>query len=433
MLDSVTESDNATRSQGTCIRPSDDKVNAVTTPQKPPSSGGIEQLRARYVAPASAAATPPQVSPPQEAPVPEPYDPNAQRNADPYGVHQRQTPSQWAGAPQQVMPSAEESADVQFHPVTPSYSSFDNDDYSRDDDYRVNSKRDRPQMGLRAFLANRLHVPVGKGKAELEYDALIARINRSLLAPKVIGVLGGKGGVGKTSTVMALASTLSEHRSKPVVAITLDYNDTLSLRTKAVSSPARGNLSLLDFSIDRSIRTPNDVASCMKVNKHRLSVLGTGINALRHEVLTPEQYLNALDILKRNYELIVVDFGNAPNTDTFWTSLESLDAMVLVTSTENDSLQGTKRVEDVARDAGLLDLMDKQTTILVNHRTPADPKVDLDHFVGRMHAVKDREVLGIPWDDHISESGPVDLDLLAGPTRYQYVRAAALVVTSLPN
>ncbi len=405
----------------------------MTTPQKPPSSGGIEHLRARYVAPGSAPVAP-QAAPPQEPVAPEPYDPNAARNADPYGVHQRQVPSQWSGAPQQAMPSPEERADVQFHPVTPSYQSFDNDDdYSRDDDYRVNSKRDRPQMGVRAFLANRLHVPVGKGKAELEYDTLIARINRSLLAPKVIGVLGGKGGVGKTTTAMVLASTLSEHRSKPVCAVTLDYNDTLSLRTKAVSTPARGNMSLLDFATDQSIRTPNDVASCMKVNKHRLSVLGTGINALRHEVLTPEQYLNALDILKRNYELIVVDFGNAPNTETFWTALGSLDSMVLVTSTENDSLQGTKRVEDVARDAGLLELMDKQTTILVNHRTPADPKVDLDHFVGRMHAVKDREVLGIPWDDHISESGPVDLDLLAGPTRYQYVRAAALVVTSLPN
>lgn len=364
-----------------------------------------------------------------------PVDPHAHVNADPYGVHQRSVPSQWDGAqsvPAQQMPAVHE--DVQFHPVNPNYATHDSDDgYSRDDDYRVNAKRDRPQMGFRAFVANRLHIPVGKGKAELEYDALLSRINRSLLAPKVIGVLGGKGGVGKTSTVMALASTLAEHRSKPVCAITLDYNDTLSLRTKAVSSPARGNMSLLDFATDQSIRTPNDVASSMKVNKHRLSVLGTGINAMRHEVLTPEQYTQGLDILKRNYEIIVVDFGNSPNTETFWTALESLDAMVLVTSTENDSLQGTKRVEEVARDAGLLDLMDKQTTILVNHRTPADPKVDLDQFVGRMHAVKDREVLGVPWDDHISESGPMDLDLLSGPARYQYVFAAALVVSSLPN
>ena len=205
--------------------------------------------------------------------------------------------------------------------MTPSYSRTDSDDFTRDDDYRVNTKRDRPQMGVRAVLANKFGIPVGKGKAELEYDHLITRINRGLRNPKVIGVLGGKGGVGKTTSAMVLASTLAQHRSKPVVAVTLDYNDTLALRTKAVADAPRGNLSILDFATDATIRTPNDVAGCMRNNKHRLSVLGTGLSALKHEVLTPEQFLRGLDILKRNYELIVVDFGNAPNTETYWTCL----------------------------------------------------------------------------------------------------------------
>jgi len=354
-------------------------------------------------------------------------------NADPYGLDARSTPAQWRDTPQETHAVGDTSSiDTEFAPVTGGYVHESTDDYSREDDYRVNTKRDLPQQGFRSVLANKFGIPIGKGKAELEYDHLVTRINRGLRNPKVIGVLGGKGGVGKTTSAMVLASTLAVHRSKPVVAVTLDYNDTLALRTKAVADAPRGNLSILDFATDQTIRTPNDVAGCMRNNKHRLSVLGTGISALRHEILTPEQYLYALQTLKSNYELIIVDFGNTPNTEAYWTALSSLDAMVLVTSTENDSLQGSRRVEEIARDAGLLELMDQRTTVLVNHRSSAEPKVNLDTFVNRMHSVKAREVLDIPWDDHLSESGPVDLDLLSKPTRYQYVRAAALVVSSLP-
>lgn len=408
--------------RGRAYRPFDAKVNAVTTPQNPAPRGS--SLRDRYAArPAPAPAPAPEVV---EEPIPA-------VSSDPYGLDARSVPAQWRDSPQESRYVNDTSTvETEFAPVTSGYSTDSHDDYSREDDYRVNIKRDRPQMGVRAVLANKFGIPVGKGKAELEYDHLIARINRGLRNPKVIGVLGGKGGVGKTTSVMALASTLSQHRSKPVVAITLDYNDTLSLRTKAVADAPRGNLSVLDFATDKTIRTPNDVAGCMRNNKHRLSVLGTGLSPMRHEILTPEQYLRALHILKSNYELIIVDFGNTPNTETYWTALESLDSMVLVTSTENDSLQGSRRVEDIAREAGLLELMDQRTTVLVNHRSSADPKVNLETFVNRMHSVKAREVLDIPWDDHLSESGPVDLDLLSKPTRYQYVRAAALVVSSLP-
>lgn len=413
-----------TQRVGTCRNYFDDKVNTVTTPQNPSNRGSSlrDRYAARPVAPVS----------PQTAPeVVE--DPHAAVNADPYGLDARRTPEQWRDIPQEARSVGDTSnIDTEFEPVANVHGRDDSDDYARDDDYRVNTKRDRPQVGFRSVLANKLGVPIGKGKAELEYDHFIARINRGLRNPKVIGVLGGKGGVGKTTSAMVLASTLAQHRSKPVVTITLDYNNTLALRTKAVADAPRGNISLLDFATDQTIRTPNDVAGCMRSNKHRLSVLGTGLSALRHEILTPEQFTRGLSILKSNYELILVDFGNSPNTETYWTALAALDSMVLVTSTENDSLQGARSVEGIARDAGLLELMDQRTTVLVNHRSSADPKVNLETFVNRQHSVKAREVLDIPWDDHLSESGPVDLDLLSKPTRYQYVRAAALVVSSLP-
>lgn len=427
----------------------------MTTPQTPsqPSEGSnLEHLRNRYASGSIGAQVPQahQASAPAapnhadvaaanaNLPHDDQVDPFADMDDEIQFDHgSYNTPAEWRDTPAETRrddgPLFDTHTPSAPAPPRRAQSYGEGDDYfSGSDDYRVGAKKDSPKQGFRAFLANTLRVPVGKGKAELEYDNLITLINRSLLTPKVIGVIGGKGGVGKTTTVMALASTLASIRSKPVVAITLDYNGTLALRTKEVAAPARGDVSLLNFATDPTIRTPNDIAGCMKNNKHRLSVLGTGLNPVTHDNLTSVQFTHALKMLKSQFELVIIDFGNTPNSDAYWTALKSLDLMVLVTSTENDSMQGTRLVEGMAREAGLIDLLSRRTMEIVNHRSPADPKVDLDHFVGRVQSVDHREIIEIPWDNHFSESGPVDLDLLAKNTRYQFIRAAAIAVSNLP-
>lgn len=350
-------------------------------------------------------------------------------------------PTQWASTP--PPPKHVETPlfdDDQFSPSQPSrpvqrhtstdYGNSYSDEYSAADNFRVGVKRDIPQMGFRHFLADKLHIPVGKSKTEQEFDSYIAMINRSLLGQKLIGIMGGKGGVGKTSTTECIASILAMYRSHPVVAVTLDYNSTLNLRTKAIGKPARGDVSILEFATDKTIRTPNDIAGCMRNNKHRLSVLGTGLNPINHDQLTVEHFRRAIKMLKSQYELIFLDFGNIPNTEAFWEALKSLDLLIEVTSTENDSMQGINMVEGMAQEAGLHALLAEHSLTVVNYRSPATPKVDVNRFVSSIHG-KRREVVEVPWDSHLAESGPVDLDLLDKRTRDQYILAAAIAMNRL--
>jgi MinD-like ATPase involved in chromosome partitioning or flagellar assembly len=234
----------------------------------------------------------------------------------------------------------------------------------------------------------------------------------------VIGVIGGKGGVGKTTSAMVIASILAKYRAKPVCLITLDHNQTLALRTKTVTDSARGDMSLADFVSDPDIirvspERSSRVARYMKTNPQRLNVLGTGIDALHRQVLTAQDFNTALDILKGCYEIIVIDFG-PPNTESYWAALESLNALVMVTSAENDSMRGVAQVENYVRESGLTTLIDHGTIDLVCRR----------NGVTKKH----RDVLEIPYDEHLSESGPIALDLMNKNTVYQYTIAAKLVM-----
>lgn len=411
-------------------------------------------LRARYnLKPQSAAKTPPAapnipVGPEQSyVPVPNEWDDRPAvepRRAAPVDIHDaRADVPQQVRAPQVRPP---QSAPAHRAPQTPSVSghssgahsrvTYDDDiDYSSttrgESDYIVSARHEKPQQGVRKFLANTLHLPVRKSKAEIAWDGWVSDISRSVLEAKVIGVIGGKGGVGKTTSAMVLASVIAKYRAKPVCLITFDHNHTLALRTKTVTDAARGAQSLADFVSDPDIIRVSPeraarVARYMKSNPQRLNVLGTGVDALHRQVLTAKDYTTALEILKGVYEIVVVDFG-PPSTESYWAALESLNALVMVTSAENDSMRGVAQVETYVRESGLTNLIDHGTIDLVCRRNAAAPKVNLQTYVHNAHT-KHRDVLEIPYDEHLSESGPIDLDLMNKNTIYQYTVAAKLVM-----
>lgn len=306
------------------------------------------------------------------------------------------------------------------------------DDYGAEpDSFIAGAKQALPSTGWRRFAARTLHLPVGKSAKEVETDGWIATMRRPLLSSKLIGVIGGKGGVGKTSIGVAIASMLSVYRSKAVCIVTLDYNNTLGQRTRSRDGAARPGVNLHEFATDPGVETPQEVSGCMDANAHRLNVLGTGLNALKPNAMTPQQFNDALAKLKRNYELVFVDFGNSP-TDVYWQAIASLDEMILVSSTESDAMRTSRELEAQIREAGMSELVDQATVGVLNHRSSADPRADLTKYVGHRGALNRREVVEVPWDAHLSESGTVNLELLDKMTYRQVMLAAAAVMATLP-
>lgn len=289
-----------------------------------------------------------------------------------------------------------------------------------------NQRREGPQQGWRGAL-HRMHVPIGKGQSEIDFDLDIARINKIIRYPKVIGFASPKGGVGKTVSAMAIASTIAAHRQKgEVVAVDTDHNGSLARRVRGdqISSIKR-------FVEDVNLNSTNDVKAHMQSNHHRLSVLGSSREPLETP-LTADEYLDALQVLQAGHLFTIVDMDTSAATPAYETIMRSLDALVVVTATSLDSAEASQDMMDWIRARGLTELSTR-TVILINHQSPAKPHLDLDATVSHFRNTEEHEVREIHWDEHLAEAGPINLDLLNKATRRAFVNVAALLVDSLPS
>lgn len=299
-------------------------------------------------------------------------------------------------------------------------------DRGADRSFTLQSQRkEGPQQGWRAKL-HRMHIPVGKSAAEVEYDLDISKINKVLRYPKAIGFAALKGGVGKTVCAMSIASTIAAHRQKgEVVALDTDHSGSLARRVRGdqISDIKR-------FVADEQLYSANDVKAHMQSNHHRLSVLGSSREPLA-TALTPEEYLRALEVLQAGHLFTIVDMDHSAASPAYETVMRSLDALVVVTATSLDSAEASQDIMDWLRARKLNELLTR-TVVLINHQSPAKPHLDLDATVSHFRNSEQHEVLEIPWDEHLAEAGPINLDLLNKTTRRQFVKVAAMLVDSLP-
>lgn len=288
-------------------------------------------------------------------------------------------------------------------------------------------RREGPQQGWRSVIS-RVGIPIGKGAAEIEYDHDITKINKRLRYRKTVGVVAFKGGVGKTSMTMCLASTVAAHRQDGgVVAVDTVARGSLCLRVPG-EQPAGGSVQAL--AQDQSLHSISDVRAHLMSNPHRLSVLGSR-RELISEPLMPEDYLQALEQLRRHHEIVFVDTEPSTATPSYDTIIESLDALILVVSPTRDSAVPGREVLPWLRERGLTELASR-TIVLLNHQSPAKPLMSVDAITNHFHNTEKVELLEIPYDPHIAEAGPISLALLDKATRRCFVKAAAILLDKLP-
>lgn len=356
-----------------------------------PQSGG--QLGARYEQPRPAPA--PQ---PRHAPAPAPSQ---------HYLEQAGDPSTWTGG----QPAVASAASMGNHRAIDALSHVG-----------VRSAVKMPsQRGWRRFLYLLTRINVGLSPDETYELELFARIRRNARDSYQIGVLGLKGGVGKTAVTVALGSALSKIRGDRILAVDADP-DGGNLADRAGRQSAA---TIADLLSDKDLSRYNDIRAYTSMNTANLEVLSSDEYSGARREFNDEDWKNTVGIVSRYYNLVLADCGAGLFQSGARGVLSTVSGLVIVASASIDGARQAAVTMDWLRQNGYQDLLGR-SCVVINHVVPGKPNIDVEDLVQQFERhVPPGRVLVLPWDKHIAAGTEIQLELLGNTFRRRVVELAA--------
>lgn len=236
-----------------------------------------------------------------------------------------------------------------------------------------------------------------------------------------IAVLSLKGGVGKTTTTVALGSTFAAVRGDRVVAV--DANPDFG--TLAQRVPLQTRSTVRNLLMDKGIHRYSDVRAHTSQANSRLEVLASERDPATSEAFSEAEYRDAVKILQRFYNIILTDCGTGLMHSAMSGVLALAQTLVLVSSPAIDGARSAAATLDWLASHGYYHLL-RNTVVVINSARPDSPNIGMaqlqQYFLSRCRAVH-----VIPFDEHLSTGAEVDLDNLGKDTRRAYLELAASV------
>lgn len=240
-----------------------------------------------------------------------------------------------------------------------------------------------------------------------------------------IVVLGGKGGVGKTTTTASIGSTFATLRKDKVIAIDANPDRASNLADRI--DPKATN-SYKDVLSDRNLRGYSDIRSHVGMNEAAgLDVLGNRYQSDR-EPLTAQVYIDTHAVLQRFYSVLISDSGTDVDHQVVPGLMSRADALIMVASTAPDGAKGAAELMDWAYEAGYHRLL-QRTVVVINdvrgEKGKAHRKL-VDSLVEKFSRwVSPQRVFVVPFDPHIASAGVIDINELRPETRRRYLEITA--------
>jgi MinD-like ATPase involved in chromosome partitioning or flagellar assembly len=265
---------------------------------------------------------------------------------------------------------------------------------------------------------------LGEPSADMRRRDLINRIRTPVArGHHRIAVLSLKGGVGKTTTAVALGATFATLRGDRVVAVDANpdrgtLSDKVRLETAAT---------IRDLLNERAqIRRYADMRAFTSQAPSRLEVLASDRDPGVSVAFGAEDYCDVARVLERYYSICLTDCGTGLLHSAMSGVLQLADQIVVVSSPSVDGARSASATLDWldAHDCG--DLVRNGVVVLSAIRPKSKSSVDLDrlehHFAARCRAV-----VRVPYDPHLEEGAEVELELLASHTADAYLALGAIV------
>lgn len=262
-----------------------------------------------------------------------------------------------------------------------------------------------PVSGWRklTYVASFRHFNPGESRIERHYRDLRDQIVRHTRSRFVIGVVSGKGGVGKTTMTACIGAAFRESRSEHVVAIDAAPGfGTLAARIDA--APPDGYTEILN---KVAVHGYTDIREHLGENSIGLEVLAGNPTSDQPRPLVPMMLSGVLSSLGRTHQVIVIDTADNLEHPVMRAVFDACDSLVFVSGLTRDTSLPVARSIDLLRSMGYQGLVSRSMVILNDSRNHYNP--DTRRYLTDLFTESEMNVEFMPYDPHLARGAIIDI------------------------
>ncbi|WP_322858116.1 cellulose synthase operon protein YhjQ/BcsQ [Mycobacterium europaeum] len=277
------------------------------------------------------------------------------------------------------------------------------------------------RRGWRRWVRTLTRINLGLSRDEKYALELQNRIRRPIHGSYEIGVLGLKGGAGRTSVTAALGSAFAQVRGDRILAVDAD-----PVSGDLVNRVGRQTAATVaDLVANRALSHYNDVRAHTSVNAVNLEVLSAADYNGTRPLLSAEEWKRALGMVPRYYNLVVSDCGADLFSPAAHGVLAVASGLVVLSTASVDGVRQAAVALDWLRNNGYGALLDR-ACVVINHVVPGDStNADSDVVRQFQRHVQPGRVIVLPWDEHIAAGTEVQFALLSTAYQRKIIELAA--------
>ncbi|MFI0928986.1 SCO5717 family growth-regulating ATPase [Streptomyces sp. NPDC021012] len=287
-------------------------------------------------------------------------------------------------------------------------------------DRLLRNNKQKPKSSRNPGAANRFKL--GGRKEEAERQRKLDLIRTPVLSCYRIAVISLKGGVGKTTTTTALGATLATERQDKILAI--DANPDAGTLGRRVRRETGATIRDLVQAIPY-LNSYMDIRRFTSQAPSGLEILANDVDPAVSTTFNDEDYRRAIDVLGKQYPIILTDSGTGLLYSAMRGVLDLADQLIIISTPSVDGASSASTTLDWLSAHGYADLVQRSITVISGVReTGKMIKVEdiVQHFQTRC-----RGVVVVPFDEHLAAGAEVDLDMMRPKTREAYFHLSAMV------
>lgn len=286
--------------------------------------------------------------------------------------------------------------------------------------------RNQPKARKPGANAQPSRFKLGAKKEMEERERKLALIRTPVMSCYRIAVISLKGGVGKTTTTTALGSTLASERQDKILAI--DANPDAGTLGRRVRRETGATIRDLVQNLP-NLHSYMDIRRFTSQASSGLEIIANDVDPAVSTTFNDEDYRRVIDLLGRQYPIILTDSGTGLLYSAMRGVLDLADQLIVISTPSVDGASSASTTLDWLSAHGYADLVQRSITVISGVReTGKMIKVDdiVAHFETRC-----RGVIVVPFDEHLAAGAEVDLDMMRPKTREAYFNLSALVAEDM--